>query len=132
MEPVTACETCFKINLPSCIERIYIEAGLDDTTDYTFTITDKFGAKYKGDVEVAYGGNFFIDLTDEDIFPAGLFTQHSGTFLLQISEPGPYCDVITTLSFCDSDYDCVEFSFYELQPVTVTATIECCEEAPET
>lgn len=107
MEPVTTCETCYQIKLPSCVDSILLKAGLDPSNAFTWVITDKFGNKYSKEVTSDVNGYITIDVDD---LPEGLLTPFSGTFELAILNSGG-----ETVSFIYNDitYTCIQFSLFD-------------------
>lgn len=96
-----------------------------------YVITDKFGHKYKNQVNVDGNGNFQIDLS---LLPEQLLTRHSGVFILQIFDPSTSDCTPILFNFCDSEVDniidTVHFSMYKSME-SEEAIIGClCDEIP--
>jgi len=95
---------CFTDTIAKCETEIQVNAMLDPETFYRWVITDKFGNKYEGEVQTDTQGFFTIPVED---LPAGLLTQYSGVFKLQVFQLyaacGPEKFKVAGL------YDCIEF-----------------------
>lgn len=75
------CCACFKDYLAMCPEEIQVNAQLQPTTNYTWVITDKFDRQYSGTITTDEDGFWSIPV---DELPAGLLTEHSGSFTLTV------------------------------------------------
>lgn len=76
------CNCCFKDFIGKCDDFLIVNTNLD-AGDYIWIIEDKFGNKYQGEVTTYPGGALYIPVED---LPAGLLTQYSGDFTLQIMD----------------------------------------------
>jgi hypothetical protein len=97
------CNCCFSDYLAKCNLAIQVYAQLSPLTDYTWVITDKFGNKYQGDVTTDSNGFWEIPV---DELPAGLLTQYSGEFTLQVQGAG--CKPVKFK--VAQEYDCINFT----------------------
>jgi hypothetical protein len=96
------CGTCFKDYITHCETGILVHTFLAPNTDYTWKIQDKFGNEYEGSVTTNANGEFTIPVED---LPAGLLTEFSGKFKLQVYNAG--CRPVNLLMA--QEYDCIEF-----------------------
>lgn len=100
-----SCETCFPDFLVKCNETINVYAQLPALAlyeSYRWVITDKFDHKYEGSFVVDENGFWEIDVDD---LPAGLLTQYSGNFRLQVY--GADCKPVKFK--VAQEYDCITF-----------------------
>ncbi len=102
-----ACTTCYKIKIEDCAESVTVAGALLPDTTYTWVITDKFGHEWSDTATTDADGSFTIDLTDT-MFPAGLFNQFSN-LTLEVFLYETACEA-ATMTFCDVEYACVNFS----------------------
>lgn len=98
------CNCCFTDFLAKCEDNIIINTTLPGAyTSYKFVITDKFDNKYEGPITFSVGGGLEIQVTD---LPAGLLTQYSGSFKLEIYDE----DTCKPVNFkMTGEYDCIGF-----------------------
>lgn len=78
---------------------------LDPDTWYRWVITDKFENRYEGDIQTDVNGFFSIPVTD---LPAGLLTQYSGSFKLQVFQP--YAACAAEKFKVAGIFDCIDFT----------------------
>lgn len=96
------CNCCFNDYLAKCETEVVVNAGLTPLAAYRWVITDKFGNKHEGAVTADGDGAITIPVAD---LPAGLLTQYSGEFTLQI-----YDSTCKPIKFkMTNEYDCVSF-----------------------
>lgn len=98
----TTCTCCFTDYLVKCSETINVFAKLTAVTEYTWVITDKFNREYSGTFTTDVDG--FWEIPVEEL-PAGLLTEFSGSFSLQVLDGG--CKPIKFL--IAQEYDCIAF-----------------------
>lgn len=96
------CTCCFVDTLAKCESEIVLNIILPPYQNYKWVITDKFGNKYQGDLNEER-------TIDVGFLPAGLLTQYSGDFTLQIFPDsdqacGPAQFKVAGL------YDCISFT----------------------
>lgn len=96
------CSTCFTDYLAKCNLAITVYAQLAPLTSYTWVITDKFGNKYQGEFTTDSDGFWTIPV---DELPAGLLTQYSGLFTLEVMDSG--CKPATFK--IAQEYSCIDF-----------------------
>lgn len=96
---------CFTDHLAKCETEIQVYAMLTPTTAYRWVITDKFGNKYEGEVTTDADGFFAIPVED---LPAGMLTQYSGSFLLQVYLQDTTC--APEKFKIAAVHDCIEFT----------------------
>jgi hypothetical protein len=101
----TTCTCCFEDYLVKCDTVIRVNAKLDPNTGYVWIITDKFNREYSGQVETNNDGYFDIPVED---LPAGLLTEYSGNFTLQIQAVNATCGPIRFRMA--QEYDCINFT----------------------
>jgi hypothetical protein len=82
---MTSCACCFTDYLAKCNSAITVFAQLSPLTQYTWVITDKFGKKYQGEFTTNSDGFWTIPV---DELPAGLLTEYSGLFTLEVMDSG--------------------------------------------
>lgn len=75
------CTCCFTDYLVKCSTEINVFAKLTASTEYTWVITDKFDRQYSGAFTTDGDGFWSIPVTE---LPAGLLTEFSGSFKLQV------------------------------------------------
>lgn len=102
---INNCTCCFTDYLVKCPDNIRVNAKLDPNTGYKWVITDKFNREYSGEVETNNDGYFDIPITD---LPAGLLTEFSGEFTLQIFAINQECGPIRFRMA--HEYDCISFT----------------------
>lgn len=100
---MNSCNCCFTDYLAKCETEVIINTTLTPAATYRWVITDKFDNKYQGQVISDATGALTIPVED---LPAGLLTQYSGDFLLQIYDSS--CGPIKFKLL--GEYDCVNFS----------------------
>jgi hypothetical protein len=98
-----ACSLCFSDYIAKCNTELTVFAQLAPLTDYTWIITDKFTNKYEGQFTTNSDGFWSIPV---DELPAGLLTQYSGLFTLEVQDSG--CKPVTFK--IAMEYDCIDFT----------------------
>lgn len=78
---MNTCTCCFEDYLVKCGETITVNAQLQPNEDYRWVITDKFDRQYEGAFTTDSDGFWQIPVSD---LPAGLLTEFSGEFKLQV------------------------------------------------
>lgn len=101
--PNTACICCFSDFLAKCNTSIEVFAQLQPLTSYRWVISDKFGHKYEGDFTTDSDGFWTIPV---DQLPAGLLTEYSGMFSLEVMDTG--CRPVTFK--VAGEYNCIDFT----------------------
>lgn len=96
------CNCCFTDYIAKCGEDLTINTTLSSGTSYRWVITDKFDNKYEGTVVAGASGELVIPVEE---LPAGMLTQYSGRFLLQIYDTS--CGPIKFKML--GEYDCIDF-----------------------
>lgn len=97
----TSCTCCFPDFLAKCETEIKLNIILPVYADYRWVITDKYGNKYQGLLSA--------DLTiPVEELPAGMLTQHSGEFKLEIFEVGDQACAPVQF-YVAGKYTCIEF-----------------------
>jgi hypothetical protein len=96
------CSTCFKDYIIKCPDSLKIKAQLTPLVQYTWIIKDKFDSEYSDTFITDENG--FWEIPIEDL-PAGLLTEYSGDFTLQVlsSECKPIKFKVA------QEYDCINF-----------------------
>lgn len=97
----TSCSCCFTDTLAKCEEYVKLNIILPVYGAYRWVITDKFGHKYEGELN----DEQTIPVAD---LPAGLLTQYSGTFKLEIFESGDAA-CLPVQFFVAGKYTCIDF-----------------------
>jgi len=97
------CCTCFTDFLARCPEEIQVYAQLQPSTMYTWVITDKFGKQWSEEFTTDADGFWTIDVDD---LPAGLLTEYSGDFKLQVLDQS--CK--PTKFKVAQEYTCINFN----------------------
>lgn len=100
---MTSCECCFTDFIAKCNLEIQVYAQLAPLSDYRWIITDKFGKKYQGDFTTDADGFWTIPV---DELPAGLLTEFSGQFSLEVQDQG--CKPVKFK--IAQEYDCIDFT----------------------
>lgn len=75
------CTCCYSDYLVKCNDTIQVNAKLEPLTNYKWVITDKFNRQYEAEFVTDGSGFWQIDTDD---LPAGLLTEFSGEFKLQV------------------------------------------------
>jgi hypothetical protein len=101
----TTCTCCFTDYLVKCSDTINVFARLTPATEYTWVITDKFNRQYSGTFTTDADG--FWNIPVEDL-PAGLLTEFSGSFSLQVYDDPVACSPVKF--FIAQEYDCIDFT----------------------
>jgi hypothetical protein len=101
----TTCTCCFEDYIVKCEDHIRVNAKLDPNTGYVWIITDKFNREYSGEIETDNDGYFDIPVVD---LPAGLLTEYSGSFTLQIKAVNAECGIQRFRM--TKEYDCINFT----------------------
>jgi hypothetical protein len=99
---MTSCACCFSDYLAKCNLAITVYAQLSPLTQYTWVITDKFGKKYQGEFTTDSDGFWTIPV---DELPAGLLTEYSGLFTLEVMDSG--CKPVKFK--VAQEYSCIDF-----------------------
>lgn len=97
------CNSCFYDYLAKCNLAIQVYAQLSPLTDYTWVIKDKFSNLYQGEFTTGSEGFWEIEVAD---LPAGMLTQYSGDFTLQVMDSG--CKPVKFK--IAQEYDCINFN----------------------
>ena len=101
----TSCICCFTDYLVKCSEEINVFAKLTPATEYAWVITDKFNRQYSGTFTTDVDGFWVIPV---EVLPAGLLTEFSGSFSLQVYDDATACSPVKfTIA---QEYDCIDFS----------------------
>ena len=82
------CINCFTDYIVKCQDHIQVNAKLEPTTEYIWVIIDKFSRQYRGAFTTDAEGFWQIPITD---LPAGLLTEFSGEFTLQVFTSDDAC-----------------------------------------
>ncbi len=98
-----SCSTCFTDYIAKCNLEVQVYAQLSPLTGYTWIISDKFGKKYQGDFTTDADGFWTIPV---DQLPAGLLTEFSGLFTLEVQDSG--CKPVKFK--VAQEYDCIDFT----------------------
>lgn len=98
-----ACSTCFTDYIAKCNTELTVYAQLAPLTQYTWIITDKFLNKYSGEFTTDSDGFWSIPVEE---LPAGLLTQYSGLFTLEVQDSG--CKPVKFK--IAQEYDCIDFT----------------------
>jgi hypothetical protein len=96
---------CFIDTLAKCETEIQVYAMLEPESWYRWVITDKFDNRYEGEMLTDANGFFIIPVTD---LPAGLLTQYSGSFKLQVFQLYAACN--PEKFKVAGVFDCIEFT----------------------
>lgn len=102
---MNTCTCCFEDYLVKCSTTIQVNAKLDPITDYNWVITDKFNRQYSGAFTTDENGFWNIPIAD---LPAGLLTEFSGEFKLQVYVGNTNCAPINFL--IAQTTDCINFT----------------------
>jgi hypothetical protein len=97
------CACCFTDYIAKCNTELTVYAQLAPLTDYTWIISDKFQNKYSGSFTTDSDGFWSIPV---DELPAGLLTQYSGLFTLEVQDSG--CKPVKFK--LAQEYDCIDFT----------------------
>lgn len=100
---MNSCNCCFIDYLAKCETEIVVNTTLTPAVAYRWVITDKFDNKYEGDAVAGDNGELTIPVED---LPAGILTQFSGEFTLQIYNNS--CGPIKFKML--GEYDCINFT----------------------
>lgn len=96
------CNCCYTDYIGKCEVTLTINTRLQGETEYTVVFTDKFENKYQVVVTTESDGTIVIPVAD---LPAGLLTEYSGDFQIQI-----YDGTCKPISFeLVGKYDCISF-----------------------
>jgi len=96
---------CFIDTLAKCETEIQVNAMLEPASWYRWVITDKFDNRYEGEMLTDANGFFVIPVAD---LPAGLLTQYSGSFKLQVFQL--YAACAAEKFKVAGVFDCIEFT----------------------
>lgn len=102
-----SCVCCFTDYLVKCSTEINVFAKLTPATEYTWVITDKFKRQYSGTFTTDVDGFWAIPVED---LPAGLLTEFSGSFSLQVYDDPAACSPIKFL--IAQETDCIQFDIH--------------------
>ena len=98
------CNCCFYDFIAKCETDLVLYVHLTPTIVYRWVITDKFQNKYEGTATADADGSLSIPVEE---LPAGLLTQYSGDFKLQILDE----ESCTPIKFkIAGEYDCIDFN----------------------
>lgn len=100
---MSTCNSCFTDFLTKCIGSILVYAQLSPLTQYTWIITNKNGQKFSGEVTTDADGFWSIPV---DELPAGMLTEYSGLFTLEVQDSG--CKPVKFK--IAQEYDCIDFT----------------------
>jgi hypothetical protein len=100
---MSTCNCCFTDWIARCEDDIQVFAQLEPSSDYTWIITDKFNNKYSGAFTTDEDGYWSIPVEE---LPAGLLTEYSGSFTLQVQDEG--CKPVKFK--IAQEYDCIDFT----------------------
>lgn len=106
---MNTCTCCFEDYIVKCNDNINVYAQLEPTTGYMWVITDKFNRQYSGTFTTDADGFWQIPVAD---LPAGLLTEFSGQFKLQVffdlpdTQAAPVNFKIATIT------DCITFNVH--------------------
>lgn len=103
---MNSCNCCFTDYLAKCEEEIIINTTLTPSASYRWVVTDKFDNKYEGEVVAGLRGELTIPVED---LPAGMLTQYSGEFTMQIYD-STSCGPIKFKLL--GEYDCISFDVH--------------------
>lgn len=103
---MNSCECCFTDFLAKCETEIVINTNLTPGNTYRWVISDKFGHLYEGTAIAEDDGSLIIPIED---VPAGIFTQYSSDFNLQIYSENSCSPIKFKLT---GEYDCVTFNIH--------------------
>jgi len=106
---MNTCTCCFEDYMVKCNDNINVFARLTALTQYTWVITDKFDRQYSGIFTTDSNGFWQIPVEE---LPAGLLTEFSGSFKLEVYEfevyPSTSCKPVKfTIA---QEYECIEFT----------------------
>lgn len=97
-----SCDTCYFDFVSNCQTEIRVYAQLQPASTYQWVITDKFSRKYSGSAVTDADGFFTIPIEE---LPAGLLTQYSGEFTMEVMDAG--CKPVKFKMA--GEYDCIRF-----------------------
>lgn len=101
------CTCCFTDYIVKCSESIRVNAKLEAETDYMWVITDKFNRQYHGTFTTNSNGAFDIPVAE---LPAGLLTEYSGNFKLEVFDNAEACTPVKFL--IAQEVDCIVFDIH--------------------
>lgn len=99
------CTCCFDDYLVKCTDTINVFAKLEAARTYVWVITDKFNRQYSGEFTTDADG--FWQILVEDL-PAGLLTEFSGNFSLQVYPNTTACAPVKFL--VAQEVECIQFT----------------------
>lgn len=102
---MSTCSCCFNDYLAKCEDFIRLNIIPPPYGEYRWVITDKFDNKYQGELQENEEG-YYIPV---DELPAGLLTQYSGLFKLQIFPVGDQTCGPVTFKVA-GQFDCISFT----------------------
>lgn len=85
---MNSCNCCYEDYIVKCGTNINVFAKLTPSTAYKWVITDKFERQYQGDFTTDADGFWVIPVAS---LPAGLLTEFSGSFKLQVYAADETC-----------------------------------------
>jgi len=100
---MTSCACCFTDYIAKCNTELTVYAQLTPLSTYTWVITDKFSKKYEGEFTTDSDGFWSIPV---DELPAGLLTEYSGLFTLEVMDSG--CKPVKFK--LAQEYSCIDFT----------------------
>jgi hypothetical protein len=109
------CQTTLYLQFSECEDSHLFDITLDPLTKYYYSIVDKFGNKYNGEVVTDLSGYF--SLNNSDFLPY-LFNKNAGNFTLTLKENSASCDYLNIVK-CGNIYGNIVFSFISKNEVLV-------------
>lgn len=99
-----SCSQCYTVQVPECIEFLYIYTSLIDVPDNMeigIKIVNNHGNVYftEGDYS---DGRVKVDFKNEHL-PKNLLNRYAGAMTIEIL----YMDVIQTMTICGKEYTCI-------------------------
>lgn len=105
--PPMGCTKYYELSLAECPLQIAVQQCLPASTDFSWTIIDKFGHHYSGTVTSDATGT--IEIPVDESFPAGLFMHFSGSFQLTVEQDG----FPRPFNISEEEYDAIQLSFFK-------------------
>lgn len=99
------CQPIYYANIPTCIEKIIIDAELEDSKEYEVVVIDKFNNHYINKFTTNIDSKLEIDI---EKYPHQLFNSYAGSFLLIIKDD---CVQVNPI-ICDTQYNSISLIFY--------------------
>jgi hypothetical protein len=97
------CDCCFSDFIAKCETELILYTLLTPDLQYKWVITDKFENKYEGIATSDENGYLIIPVEE---LPAGLLTQYSGSFKIEILELYTCSPIKFKIA---KEYDCISF-----------------------